>query len=390
MAMRISETRKKPQIPIATIFLLMVVSLALGRGSAHQIDLFARTPALRRLLGSRRQMVASDSTLERVLPDMNLEEVRENLQTEYQHWKQDGNRFTLSSGRRLRIGAIDGSDLRSGYMSALQVRGDRGHFLLDMEPYEKEGKELPASTAVVTRAADRHGKGFLDILLGDPLYVSAPFWNQCRSHGVHVLVKGEASKGERLLVLQEARALIAASCNGKGVECARGVDPERGVSYEVKAVRGLQHEGYKGTVKVSIVTETQLKPRTGTKADRPEVSRFWAITTYEDLLPDEMRELGHMRWGVENNGFRALNALLNSKRVWTRGENKANTFPVLVLLMFLAFNLATAFEASLSMEDVQKDLQQDRDHRPHAITLRLVVDRILQTLGDAEPLVSVN
>ncbi len=106
MAMRISETRKKPRIPIAALFLLMTVGLALGRGSLHQIDFFARTPALRRLLGTRRQMAASDSTLERVLPKMNVDEVREELQLVYAQWKRKGNRYTLPTGRQLRVGVL--------------------------------------------------------------------------------------------------------------------------------------------------------------------------------------------------------------------------------------------------------------------------------------------
>lgn len=390
MATQITETRKKPRIPIAAIFLLMTVGLALGRGSLHQIDFFARTPALRRLLGTRRQMVASDSTLERVLPSMNVDEVREELQLVYARWKQKGNRYTLPTGRELRVGVLDGSDMRSGFTSALQVKADRGVFLLDAEPYSKDGKELPTTTMLVQRVAARHGKGSLDIVLGDALYASGPFWNACRSQGMHVLVKGEGKKKEDLLVLREARALIAAGDAEGRIEAASGVDLERSVSYEVKAVGGLEHDGYNGTVKVAIVTETQLKPRRGAKASRPTTIEFWVIVTDETLAPVDMRELGHLRWQVENNGFRALNDLVHSKRVWTRGEDKAERFPVLLLLMFLAFNLMSSFEAGLSMEDVQNDLQQDRHHRPHAITLRFVWERVLQTLEGADPLVATN
>lgn len=390
MARRISETRKRPRIPIATLFLLMTLGLALGRGSLHQIDCFARTPALRRLLGSHRQMVGSDSTLERELPRMKAEEVRVQLQGAYARWKQKGNHYTLPTGRAMRVGVLDGSDVRSGYTSALQVKADRGVFLLDAEPYYRDGKELPTTTALIGRAAACHGKGFLDIVLGDALHVSGPFWNACRSQGIHVLVKGEAPKKEELLILREARALIAAGDDEGRVETARDVDSERSVSYEVKAVRGLEHDGYNGTLKVAIVTETQLKPRRGSKASRPTTIEFWVISTDESLAAVDMRELGHLRWQIENNGFRALNDLVHSKRVWTRGEQKAEMFPVLLLLMFLGFDLMSSFEAELTMEDVQKDLEQDRDHRPHAITLRFVWERVLQTLDGAAPLVAEN
>lgn len=335
-------------------------------------------------------MVASDSTLKRELPRMKVDEVRKELQGAYARWKQKGNHYTLSTGRPIRVGVLDGSDMRSGYTSALSVKADRGVFLLDAEPYDRDGKELPTTTGLVERAAACHGKGFLDIVLGDALHVSGPFWNACRSQGIHVLVKGEAAKKEELLVLREARALIAAGDDEGRIETARGIDSKRSVSYEVKAVRGLEHDGYDGTLKVAIVTETQLKPRKGSKGSRPTTIEFWVISTDESLAPQEMRELGHMRWQIENNGFRALNNLVHSKRVWTRGKDKAEMFPVLLLLMFLAFDLLSSFDAQLTMEDVQKDLEQDRDHRPHAITLRFVWERVLQTLAAAAPLVAGN
>lgn len=388
MAARITETRKRPEIPMSTIVLLMVVALALGRRSFHQIDHLARRREMRRLLGSKRDMAASDTTIERVLPTIDVEEVREELQTAYIRRKQRGATITLCSGRRKRIGVVDGYDTGSGLASGLQILTGRSPFLVDADPYEKDGKELPASTALIQRAATRHGKGFVDLVLGDPLYVSGPFWTECRKCGVHVLVKGETAKKEDLLVLREARDLCAAGGDSALVEHAQGTDAARGVTYEVSAVRGLKHDTYAGTVKVALVTETRLKPRSGKHANRPNVSVFWVITTDEDLTAEEMRELGHLRWTIENLGFRSLNAHLGSKRTWTRGKCKKETFPVLLLLMFLAFNLASEFEAGVDAEDIRKEFGQSPQSAVHAVTLRLVVEWILASLGTAEPLVA--
>ena len=388
MASRITETRTKPRIPVSTIILLMVMSLALGQRSFHQIDFLARRREMRRLLGSKRDMVASDTTIERVLPTVDLDEVREELQKAYIQRKQRGATITLCSGRRIRVGVVDGYDTGSGMASGLQILAGCSPFLVDAEPYDKDGKELPSSTALIQRAATRHGKGFVDLLLGDPLYVSGPFWTECRKCGVHVLVKGETAKKEGLLVLREARDLCAAGGDSPLVERARGTDAARGVTYEVSAVRGLKHDTYAGTVKVALVTETQLKPRKGKHAKRPNVSSFWVIVTDENLTADEMRELGHLRWTVENQGFRSLNAHLGSKRTWTRGKYRKETFPVLLLLMFLAFNIANEFEAGVDADDIREEFGQSAESAVHAVTLRLVVECILATLGNAEPLVS--
>ncbi len=388
MASRISDTRKKPKIPMSTIVLLMVISLALGQRSFHQIDILARKRPMRRLLGSRRDMAASDTTLERVVPTIDLEEVREELQVAYIQKKQRNATITLTSGRRIRVGVVDGYETGSGKASCLQVLGGRSPFLLDAEPYEKDGKELPSSTTVIQRAATRHGRGCIEIALGDPLYVSGPFWTACRNCGIHTLVKGETAKKEDLTILREARALCAAGGDSPLVERAQGTDPARGVSYTVSAVRGLKHDSYAGTVKVALVEETRLKHRKGKKANLPNVSAFWVIATDESLTPEEMRELGHLRWTIENQGFRSLNAHLGSKGTWTRGKSKKEMFPVLLLLMFLAFNLASEFETSVDVDDIRREFGQSKESAVHAITLRLVVECILAALETAEPLVA--
>lgn len=63
MAMGLPETRKKPQIPIGTLFLFVVMGPVLRKKSFHQMHLWARTAPAKRLLGSPRPRVASDATL---------------------------------------------------------------------------------------------------------------------------------------------------------------------------------------------------------------------------------------------------------------------------------------------------------------------------------------
>jgi hypothetical protein len=104
-AQRLKEFRKEPQIPMGTVFLLMVGSLALGKRSFHQIDLFARQQDVRGWLGSDRAMVASDCTLWRVLPRMNHAQLREELQQAHALLRQQGQAtLQLPGGRKTRSG----------------------------------------------------------------------------------------------------------------------------------------------------------------------------------------------------------------------------------------------------------------------------------------------
>ena len=36
---------------------------------------------------------------------------------------------------------------------------------------------------------------------------------------------------------------------------------------------------------------------------------FWVVTSASYLIPEELREMAYLRWGVENNGFKAANQI---------------------------------------------------------------------------------
>ena len=65
------------------------------------------------------------------------------------------------------------------------------------------------------------------------------------------------------------------------------------------ATDGFTLEGVEANLTVAWVRETNI--RTG------EQTEFWVITSISGLTPEELRELAHWRWDVENNGFKQLN-----------------------------------------------------------------------------------
>lgn len=343
-AQRLKEFRKEPQIPMATVFLLMVGSLALRKRSFHQIDLFARHPEARQWLGSSRAMVASDCTLWRVLPEMDRPQLREELQQAYVLLRQNGHgKLQLPGGRVMRAAAVDGSMLAGRYASVLDVLGAHAA-TIDLEPCEGKGKELPTSETVLRRAFTRHGRGFVDVLLGDGLYLTEGMLRLCRKElGTHLLVK--TTELETLNVLKDAEAIFQSEEFSRDVEHTQGVDAERGMRYEVWAAPGFPHAGWEEPLKVARVQIEMLKgPRKG------QIERFWIVSTDASLTAEQMRELAHLRWSIENHAFRALNAAVNSKHRWTRGANAERTWQVLMLLMFLAFTLVLAYHAQVDLQ----------------------------------------
>lgn len=334
---------------MSTLFLFLVGSGALRRRSLHQIDLFARQKDVRRWLGSDRYMVASDATFWRVLPRMDQDQVREELQQANVLLRQHGHgRILLPGGRWIRAAAVDGSVLTGRYSSVVEILGAHAA-VIDLEPCEGKGKELPASEAVLRRVFQRHGPGFVDIVLYDGLGITEKMLRLCRQDlGTHLLVKSKEL--DTLLILQDAEALFRAGKDfAQDIEHVQGTDVDRGMQYEVWAARGFHHGKFPEELKVARVRITMLK---GPRKGQPET--FWIITTDVTLTAEQMRELAHLRWSIENHAFKALNEHVNSKHVWVRGEQAAQAFETLMLILFLSFTLVLAYHAHLDSDKLWK------------------------------------
>jgi hypothetical protein len=375
-AQTLFEPRKRPQIPISRIFLLIVGGLALRKQSFHQIDLFSRHKGVKKWLGSGRPMVASDATLWRVLPQMNRKELRGFVHQAYRLLRKKGQgQLVLPSGRKIRAAAVDGTCWGQRYASAVEMVGE-APVVLDFEPSPGEGHELATSEAVLRRVfaefLDLEG-GLADIVLGDGLYITLKMLQLCRRElGMHLLVK--TTEVDSLLILKDAEELFNASGEMvQGIERRRGIDAERGLSYEIWAALGFEHTGFEDPLKVARVRIQPLK------GEEP-AETFWVITTDTTLSGPDMRELAHRRWEIENHGFRALNDAMNSKHVWTRGKNSEAIFEALMLMMLLSFMLVVAFHAQVDPDALWKKFRLRR------LPLRQLAEAWLMTLYDADAL----
>ena len=58
---------------------------------------------------------------------------------------------------------------------------------------------------------------------------------------------------------------------------------------------------------------------------------FWVVTSASYLIPEELRELAHLRWDVENNGFKAANQTVVTKRIYSHNLH-AQAAVLLILL----------------------------------------------------------
>lgn len=164
--------------------------------------------------------------------------------------------------------------------------------------------------------------------------------------GTHLLVK--THELDSLLILQEAEGMFRAGKElAVDIEYVRGTDAERGMQYQVWAARGFHHGKFRGELQVALVQITMLKgPRKG------ETETFWIITTEVTLTAQQMRELAHRRWSIENHAFRALKEHVDSKHLWVRGKQAAQAFETLMLVLLLSFTLVLAYHAHLDSAEL--------------------------------------
>jgi len=202
-----------------------------------------------------------------------------------------------------------------------------------------KGKELPTTRKMLERVFHNYGDGFVDLFLLDALYKDKKTINLINSHKSHALVKTEET---RLTIIQDAHGLFTHWGDHPGVdgvEHMKGFDVDRMCEYELWSCGSFEHPGVGKTMKVTHVKEDYIKE------DRHE--DFWVLCTDESLSGLQMRELGHIRWRIENNGFKALDEQTNCDHVYT---HDAHTFLALMLMLFIGWNLLLLF----NLEDIRK------------------------------------
>jgi len=253
---------------------------------------------------------------------------------------------TLGVGRcdvgegRWRIGGIDGSTLGRVMAScfaeigAVALRGG-------LEQIPKRGKELPASERLLRKLLARLGPRWVDLLLLDGLYGAQGFLRICLEEcHIDFLIK---TQEVGLNILRDAMGLFRNyRTYAQDIEYVEGTDAERRVSYQAYALEGFFLEGGDAPIKVASVQEEDL--RTG------EHREFWVLSSLEALTAEEMRELAHWRWDIENKGVKSLNSLVHTKHLYAHDLHAAEA---MTLILFIAGTVLQLFLGQSSREDIE-------------------------------------
>ena len=241
-AHKLTDSRQKPQITTGQIYQGILLGGIFRKRSFLQIDQFLREKEVKKFIGSKRMQVASDTTLPRILTGLGLTQLRNLNYLIYGRAKQNGLlRLKNPLFADLRIGVVDGSCLGGIFWATgFELLGDPP-VMLDFEPMANKGKELPTSSKLFNRLKKRFGKGFIDLVLVDGLYVSQRHINQYIRANIDVLIKTDEV---RLNIIEDAEGIFNqwGKCQDD-VAYEKGVDEQRAVEYEIWSASGFRLEG---------------------------------------------------------------------------------------------------------------------------------------------------
>jgi len=351
----IQDQRKKPQISTGTIFKSELYATILGKGKAFlQMDQILREPILAKLI-SKKEHTPSDTTMTRVSKIIDTETLRQfnfNLLKKYLSTRKFKPEIKLPSGKKRLLGVVDGTKQSKRWYSVFGLINKFGINLIDVMPYSKRGKELPSSRHLMKRLYSELGFGFIDILVVDNLYATQNFINHSLAHNVDCVVKLGRDKG--YVITKEAERLFSNAYDIKKHKVnhiKNYIDLKRNRKYEIFSITGLHFNNVMKPVKLLKVIEKEL----GDDGNN-EPYIFYLLSTDIDLDDIDMLEIFHLRWHIENNGFKLSNAAANTKRTSIKDETVAlNT----LLIKFLAVFVLNLYYYANNIESVIRSFRHN-------------------------------
>ena len=170
---RMRDGRNNPQVPAGTIAQAVAEMVPRRQSSMLEVDQNGRLPEVKSWFGSSRKMVVSDTTLVRSLASFALKPVRDVLwDTAARLLNRPMMRVELASGREVRIGNLDGSQWGRFPGCVLTLVGRRVDIVAGYRMSPGRGHELATARKVLREARQRLGRGFVDLLAVDALYMT--------------------------------------------------------------------------------------------------------------------------------------------------------------------------------------------------------------------------
>jgi len=318
---RLTDTRRRPQIPTASVFAAVLTLFATRRGSINGLeqDLHVST-RLRGIVGARRLSADSIGRIyglmdhapaRRFLRDVAYQLKRNKALAPLEGWYAvavDGHEFFSSRKRccaqcQRRTLKINGEAVTEYYHQGVvcHLIGQEIALVLDVELLEPGEGEETAAKRLLKRVFEHYPR-FFDIVVADALYFDAPFINFCIDNHKHIIV---TAKGDHRLLVQDASGLFGQQPPGVWVD----EKSKRTVHYWDE--EGFTScEGVKQPLRVLRTEETvRRRERIAGRwqETKAKTTNCWATTLSKAQLSTlGLRRCSHDRWDIENDCFNTL------------------------------------------------------------------------------------
>jgi hypothetical protein len=220
-----------------------------------------------------------------------------------------------------------------------QLSGPGLSVILDVEPMRPAEEECAAALRLLHRMRRTYGPRFFDVVVVDSWYTNGPFLKEVSQDLGWPVVA--VLKQERYDIHQEALALT----QGKPTQIVeRGEGPNKR-RVEIWDVRSLRFSNtYTEPVRVVRVRETWTeRTQRGKTWEMVEKEQNWIWVVAGDLDAYDgaaIRDLGHLRWKIENNAFDELTQQWHLTHV---EHHEPVAVQALLWIKLIAFTLFHAF-----------------------------------------------
>jgi hypothetical protein len=366
----IQDERKQGRIPTPVIVRSILAMCLCRLGSLNALGQTAGGGLWRRWLG---QALPSPDTLGRVAGLVDLDGLRALGHHLYDRLKRG--KALVPPEHGLISAIVDGHELHATYkrhcpgclerkiqtasgeriqyyhrVVAVSLATRDLHVLLDAEPIRPGEDEVAAALRLLDRVIQQYPRAF-DLIQGDALYADPRFFNWAIQHGKYALA---VLKDDRRDLLQDARRLfedLAPSVLDGQVrrECwdLEGFTTWPQVKAPVRVVRSRE-------------TRTIRRQLNG-QVQTPVSEWYWVMTLPKGhASTGAVVQIGHNRWGIENQGFNELVNQYHADHVYRHEPTALLVFWLLTQLslnVFVAFfrrNLKPAVQKAVSMLHVAR------------------------------------
>jgi len=216
-----------------------------------------------------------------------------------------------------------------------QLSGPKLSVILDFEPMRQGEEECAAALRLLARLRENYGPRFFDVVVVDAWYTNGPFLKAVVQMGWPVV---SVLKQERYDIYKEALALT------------KGQPPKETAErnhrkVEIWDLRDMTFtDTYNEAVRVVRVRESwKQRERAGEEWVIKDKEENWIWVVAGDLdgySGAVIRDLGHLRWKIENNAF---NELTQGWHLTHCAHHHPVSIPVLLWIKIIAFTLFHAF-----------------------------------------------